>query len=78
VTGVQTCALPICLFGIGIKSKKIWVTQAWFHPTLNRWYGAGSWSSIDDGGGLPNTTLTPKFDFPNKSIIFELQEKKPF
>ena len=64
------------LMGIHIKSKKVWVTQAWFHPTLNRWYGAGSWSSIDDGGGFPNTTLTPKFDLPNKSIIFELQEKK--
>lgn len=63
------------LFGIGIKSKKIWVTQAWFHPTLNRWYGAGSWSSIDSGGSYPDTTLTPKFDLRDKSIIFELQDK---
>lgn len=66
------------LFGIDISSKKVWVTQAWFHPAINRWFGAGSWSSIDDGGGFPNTTLTPRFDFANKSIIFELQEKTLF
>ena len=68
------------LMGITMKEKMVWVTQAWFHPVINQWYGQGTWSNIDGQGGggadLPSVTLTPKFGFPTaEDITFELKDK---
>lgn len=56
--------------GITLKRKDVWITQAWWNPTPNRWYGLGSQTSID---GHKNTKLLPSFDTQNKVVIFTLR-----